>query len=259
MKIANTSGKITTPIYHCPKCRDTGFIQYWKEVDGLEYEFFRECECGLIETKRETARKLDSNIPEKYRGLELSDFKLDFYGDDRKIATTIKSAFKGYISDFMSVGKGLYLFGKTKGTGKTRGACIVLNELQKKGYSVKFTNSGQILQDIKDSWSERAAYERTVIDDLREIDILLIDDFGVEKANDWRQEQYYNIINERYMSKRVTIFTSNYDLKELENINYDSRIISRIKESCILLPFPGTSIRDEMAKQNQMELRELIK
>ena len=210
-----------------------------------------------MESKREANRRRATDIPPKYKDLSLSDFKLDFYGKDKHIGSSVKKCLSGYIKDFGIESRGLYLFGKTKGTGKTRGACIVLNELSHNGYAVKFTTSGQLLQSIKDSWSDKANGERSVIDDLTNTDILLIDDFGVESVTDWRQEQFYNIINERYITQRPTIFTSNFDLAELDKNGYDTRITSRIKESCIMLPFPGSSVRDVLAS-DQMEIKEWL-
>lgn len=203
-----------------------------------------------------------ANIPMIYNGLTLSDFDSKWYQNaDQDTAEKVKKIFRYYINNYFDIepGMGLYLFSKTKGTGKTRLVSILANELIKKDIDVKFATSGKILDEIKKTWEGNYDYtESKLMNELTQVDVLIIDDFGVERAKDWRNEKFYNIINERYMSKRTTIFTSNYSLDDLERNGYDSRIISRIKEICYIIPFPGDSVRDAKAKDNQMELKKWI-
>ncbi len=81
----------------------------------------------------------------------------------------------------------------------------------------------------------------------------VIDDFGTENAKDWKNEKFYSIINGRYVEKKITIFTSNFSLDDL---SYDDRIINRIKERVLQIPFPEESIRETLAKKLKEELRE---
>lgn len=199
-----------------------------------------------------------ADIPDKYKRLVLQDFDTKWYGDDKAIAENIKKIARYYIGNYFNLeGRGLYMYSRTKGTGKTRLSCIIANELIKKGVEVKFATSGSILEEIKKSWDTNSEYG--LMNDLNRADVLIIDDFGVEKAKDWRNEKFYNIINSRYISKRPTVFTSNYNLDELISAKYDDRIISRIKETCYMVPFIDVSVRDKQAKENQMELKRWLK
>lgn len=245
--------------YNCNTCKDQGFVVYTGD-DG--YEYARECHCGRIERKRMSGKLSFANIPDIYRGLTMQDFEIKWYAkDDQERAEKVKMIFRQFLNNYFNItpGMGLYVFSGTKGTGKTRMVSILANELIRKGIDVKFATSGRILDEIKKTWESSYEYtESKLMYDLTTVDILIIDDFGVEKAKDWRNEKFYNIINERYMSKRTTIFTSNYSLEDLERNGYDSRIISRIKEVCYMIPFPGDSVRDAKAKDNQMELKKWI-
>lgn len=251
----NITHTITTDHHNCAMCQDEGWIGYTGE-DG--YFYARECACGIINRKKESSRVAFANIPDRYKGLNMSAFDVKWYGNDQPIAENAKKIAMHYIGNYFNLqpGRGLYLFSKTKGTGKTRLAAIIANELMKIGVEVKFATSGEILEEIKRTWNKETEYsESTLINSLTKTDVLIIDDFGVEKAKEWRNEKFYNIINSRYVSLRPTIFTSNYNLSDLENEGYDSRIISRINESCYMLPFPGESVRDAQAKENQMEMK----
>lgn len=243
-------------------CKDEGWVCYEDVVDGYSYFTARECQCGLISRKRMNGRLAFASIPPIYNGLTMSDFDIKWYAKaDQEKAEKLKRIFRYYINNYFNIdaGMGLYVFSERKGTGKTRLISILANELIRKDIDVKFATSGRILDEIKKTWENSYEYtESKLMNDLTEVDVLIIDDFGVEKAKDWRNEKFYNIINERYISKRTTIFTSNYSLEDLERNGYDSRIISRIKEVCYIIPFPGDSVRDAKAKDNQMELKKWI-
>ena len=72
----------------------------------------------------------------------------------------------------------------------------------------------------------------------------------------WISERFYQIINSRYMDKKVTIYTSN---SGIESLGYDDRIVNRIKERSFVLPFPEESVRDKIAKDNMNELINAIR
>ena len=152
---------------------------------------------------------------------------------------------------------GLYIVSRTKGSGKTRMAASIANELVKKHKKqVKFAVSTRILDEIRNTWKKDSEYaESRLIDQLCLADVLIIDDFGVERISPWVQEKFYNIINERYIHKKVTIYTSNVPIEEL---NYEDRITSRIKEVSYLMEFPEESVRDLIAKQHNKEMLEKL-
>ena len=51
---------------------------------------------------------------------------------------------------------------------------------------------------------------------LASVDLLHIDDLGVEKRSDWVLEQLYAIVNERYEMQRSMLVTTNLDQEALE-------------------------------------------
>lgn len=255
-RIRQNTTQETTSKYGCNLCKDEGWIGY----TGADGHFYcRECECGLIQKKKINGHLAFASIPERYKNLRFVDFEVKWYaGLDVDTAEKDLKVCRYYVQNYLSVppGRGLYLFSSTKGTGKTRMVSIIANELVRKGIEVKFATSGQILDEIKKTWNNESDYsESSLMNDLVKADILIIDDFGVDAAKDWRNEKFYNIINSRYISMRPTIYTSNYNLEDLERIGYDGRIISRIRESCYLVPFPGESVREAKSKENQMEMK----
>lgn len=200
-----------------------------------------------------------ANIPESFNDVRISNFDETIYkyADSKNKSHTTVKAIKYWLNDFESMqerGIGLYLYSETKGSGKTRMAVSIANELiYENKIQVKFATSLQILNEIKVSWDnkDREYSESKLLDFLCATQILIIDDFGTEQAKDWIGERFYQIINSRYVDKKITIFTSN---SRLDLLKYDDRITNRIKERTFQIPFPEESVRDIIASRNMNEL-----
>lgn len=246
--------------YSCPVCHDTGWEEY--EKDG--YTFCRECKCGIRRRQIEENRMRFANLPSNFSSFRISSFDITAYNIPN-CQNAARNAVKGinyYLNNFNALkgqGKGLYIYSQTKGSGKTRMAVSLANELMDKGVQVKFATSLQILAEIKKSWDKNSEYqsESELINQLSNTEVLIIDDFDLEQGEKaWISERFYQIINSRYMDKKVTIYTSN---SGIESLGYDDRIVNRIKERSFVLPFPEESVRDRIAKENMNELINAIR
>lgn len=203
-----------------------------------------------------------ADIPDAFSGMGLKTFRADVYRktESKPIIITACKTVKEYISNFAEYqerGIGLYIYSSTKGSGKTRMAASIANELmQTLEKQVKFAVSTTILNEIKRSWDKNSEYtENRLLDHLTTTEILVIDDFGTEKVTDWVGDKFYHIVNERYINKKVTIFTSNENLKSLK---YDDRIVNRIKEMTYQIQFPEESVRDYIAESHNQEMLKKI-
>lgn len=228
-------------------CKGTGWELY---QDEKGYEYVRKCKCGIYEQTVNAGRLRFANIPEMYKDVRLKDISTKYYKTDSG-RTIIKAAGK-FVKDYLDnleqnaeKGKGIYLWSETKGSGKTMLAAAISNELIAKKKMVKFATSMDILDEIKATYNKGSEEsESTLLNDLVNVQFLVIDDFGTERASEWAGEKFYQIINKRYLNKRVTIYTSNYDLKTLK---YDDRITNRMRERTYLVHFPEESVREYKA------------
>ncbi len=233
-------------------------------IPGEGQETFRECQCGIRQRQIMKGRISFADIPESFKDVRMNNFDEKVYADAdswNKIHNAVR-AINYWLKNFETMkerGMGLYLYSGRKGSGKTRMAASIANELlYEKDIRVKFATSLQILKEIKASWNNRdvECSESRLLDFLCTSEILIIDDFGTEQTKDWIGERFYQIINSRYVDKKITIFTSNARPDLLE---YDDRIINRIKERTFQIPFPEESVRDIIARQNMRELANGIK
>jgi DNA replication protein DnaC len=236
----------------CPLCHD-GWILLEDENGSL---VARECDCRKERVKN--SRLKFANIPESFKDMELKTFRTDVYRlkkskEDINIVVGIIKAYLNELDTQKAQGMGLYIFSSTKGSGKTRLAASISNELLKKyNMQVKFAVSTAIINEIKKTWDKKSEYtESKLLYDLGNTEVLVIDDFGTEDIKGWINERFYSIINDRYINKKITIFTSNYALSDLK---YDDRITNRIKERTYQLPFPEESVREYIAEKNNADM-----
>lgn len=239
----------------CPICKNVGWVIKPDGGQGTAVE----CKCGLIKRENMRGKLSFANIPETFKNIRIDSFDINAYStaEGRNKAETTTKCIKYWLDNFEALnerGMGLYLYSKTKGSGKTMMAVSIANELMhEKGCQIKFCTSLQILNEIKAIWEKKSLEsESGLLDFLSTSEILIIDDFGTEQGDkSWINERFYQIINNRYVDRKVTIFTSN---ERLDLLKYDDRITNRIKERTFQVPFPEESVRDIIAKNNMREL-----
>jgi DNA replication protein DnaC len=151
-------------------------------------------------------------------------------------------------------GKGLLMCGTT-GTGKTHLAAAVVNSRLAQGNVAVFVTVLELLADIRKTF-ERPDTNSELLDLVKNIDMLVLDDLGAERITSWVSEQMFDIINARCMNKKQTVITTNYNPDKLimrmaacdkyGNVLDDlpgKRIVSRLNEMCTIVEVSGKDQR----------------
>jgi DNA replication protein DnaC len=200
----------------------------------------RECECRGRVVARARLRGVASVIPAKYRGVSF----------DRPPVTQINELAVQRVRDYckdlpvnVAEGRGLWFFGNS-GTGKTTLAMLVSKTALEMGRSVAIYSLPKLLARIRDTYDADAGEQSyaELFDRLTAVDLLHIDDLGVEKQSEWVLEQLYALVNERYESQRALMVTTNHDESELEQ-QIGERVVSRLAEMCDTVPLFGDDSR----------------
>lgn len=203
-----------------------------------------------------------ANIPEEFKELTVNSFDIGLYSTDefKSRAMTAKKSAVNFIRNydiFKEEGKGLYFYSEIKGSGKTRLVASIGNALIKtKRIGVKFITTEGLLQEIKKTYSgDSEISESKLLEAIQEVEVLILDDVGVEELRPWVKTIFYSVLNGRMIGKKVTLFTSNSTIDELQ---HDDRIISRIGKMAIPIHFPEEDIRNKIAKSENEELQRLL-
>ena len=250
----NTESNLMLSEPTCLICNGTGYTI--QTIDGIDYA--EQCVC--LKNRVKENRIKFANIPRAFKEYRLNSFVANYYRDKaalKELVDTIKY-WMGHLDLAKEKGIGLYLYSNTKGAGKTRMVTSIANELiHEHDMTVKFVTSLDILTEIRAIWDKDTEFrsEGHLLDYLNTTEVLIIDDFGTEVHKDWIDDRFYQIINTRYINKLITLFTSNYAIKELK---YDDRIINRIQEMTYEIHFPEESVREYIATIRQEKLREEI-
>lgn len=111
--------------------------------------------------------------------------------------------------------KGTYLYGRY-GTGKSFLTFKLVNDLASRGKKVIFVLVPELIRNIKANL-DKPTYMDDLIVKMKRVDVLVLDDIGGEINTSFsRDEILFPILDSRMNEGKITFFTSNYSLKELE-------------------------------------------
>lgn len=211
-------------------------LKYIPNCDCLEKETEKELE--IMDKKYEEERRI-SRI-KRFKDVSIVDSKFNkSFFKYSEVNKTIKMC-KKYVDKFIEKTPkvGVYLYGPV-GTGKTFSASCMANELMENNKTVLVMNLGLYLTKLKREWAEA---ENDVLNYAKECDMLIIDDFGVEKVSEFVLEKLFALIDTRYRSQKAMIITSNLSLEEIMS-KFGDRIADRIVDMCFPIEVKGESMR----------------
>lgn len=244
----------------CPECNNSGLIRRYFDEFGKErfgedtrkpgsYEYLFPCKCVKNEESQlRRNNKKFAAVPQLYRNARFENFEIKIYRELESItlasnALRDSKMFVEKFEQFETKGMGLYIYSTCRGSGKTRLASTITNELTERDIRVRFESANNILTEIQKSWNSQDMTEATILNRFMEPKVLVIDDFGARSGRDWIDEKYLMIIDSRYQKNKITIFTSNFEIEKLP-FN-DMRIIDRLSdiERFHVIRMPNESLR----------------
>ena len=191
---------------------------------------------------RVAALRERSGLSKRMRGYALDNF-------DHSISRSTERAFAkvmDYIKDWQAnqaEGRGIYFCGDV-GVGKTHLAVAVMNELiTRKRVPALFVTVPELLDNLRGAYNDPGRDIDEWMDSVKNAELLLLDDLGAERANEWVRERIFVIVNHRYREELPTIFTSNTGPKDLA-AQLGERTASRIIAMCDWISLEGEDYRE---------------
>lgn len=223
------------PIYTCPDCKDTGYID-------TEGGFRQKCHC--FHQQELDILYEQSHIREMIASENFSNLSYEYYhGEDLTRFEKCVNLCHIFVQNFKQDYHNLFFYG-TVGTGKSFLSGCVASDLLQNGYSVIYFSSSGLFDtlarysfDVKSKEALSGFYE-----DLYNCDLLIIDDLGTELTNTFVASQLFSCLNERDLRKKSTIISTNLSLEELRD-RYSDRVFSRITSHYDLCKLTGPDIR----------------
>jgi DNA replication protein DnaC len=245
----------------CAICNGVGLVRVMAPSGHM---VSRACECQEME--REERRLAAARIPERYRHYTLDGYETAFRGADASLGRahlTARKFVEAYPVD--TAGKGL-LFTGSIGVGKTHLAVGVLRRLvQERGAKGLFCDYRELLKSIQNSYNPQVhTTELELLKPVFAAEVLVLDDLGAQKPNEWVWDTVALILNARYNERQTTIITTNYpDLaagggsqSEAERAAREQtlgdrigdRMRSRLAEMCVRVEMTGEDFRQTVKK-----------
>lgn len=227
----------------------------------------RVCECQ--EAEREKRRIQAAQIPARYRDCTLDAFDPSYPGSDASLGRALRTA-RDFAEKYPvdTAGRGL-LFVGTTGLGKTHLAVGILRRLiQERGAKGLFCDYRELLKSIQHSYNpEVRTTELELLKPVFAAEVLVLDDLGAQKPNEWVWDTVALILNTRYNDRQTTIITTNYPdqpagsgvkidrsgakaaiLEDTLGDRIGDRMRSRLAEMCVRVEMRGDDFRQSVKR-----------
>lgn len=238
LRSAGFSSDFLDSVYDCADCKDTGYI------DNKKCHCFKKSIIGILYEQ--------SNLKATLQEENFRTFLFDYYSPNyidsktgRSSTQVIQEALQvchHFVDTFGTEFNNLFLYGNV-GVGKTFLSHCIAKELMDSEFSVLYFSASKFFSVLaKNTFEKNNVDAQNMHDYIFDCDLLIIDDLGTEFTNTFVASQFFTCINERLLSQKSTIISTNLSLDTLADL-YTERSFSRITSSYTMLKLIGDDIR----------------
>jgi DNA replication protein DnaC len=210
----------------CPICGGIGYVRRDLPVDDPNFGILEVCVCQKENYQRVKVEGLynKSNL-NALRDMTFNKFNICGHNDSNQINIDLEGAFNTARAFSHNLNGWLVLTGGP-GCGKTHLAVAIAHEAVSLGIETIFKTVPDLLDWLRYSFgSDETSYE-SIFEEIRNVQLLILDDFGTQNTTQWAKEKLFQIINHRYVNKLATVITTNSEIQE-----FDERTQSRLLDS----------------------------
>jgi DNA replication protein DnaC len=128
--------------------------------------------------------------------------------------------------EFAAQPKGWLLISGPYGCGKTHLAAAIANACVERAVPLLFVLVPDLLDYLRAAYAPDSpvSYDQR-FEQVRNIDLLILDDLGTQNTTPWAAEKLYQLLNYRYLAELPTVITTNLQPSEM-----DPRLASRLRD-----------------------------
>jgi len=179
-----------------------------------------------------------SGIKKRHQGCRFDNY---FTNSESQRAAFAES--RVLLDEYINRRSGGFIFAGTSGTGKNHLACAIANELLQLKRSVVVITMAELMLKIRDSYRKDADVSETeIIRYLSSVDLLVIDELGIQHNSNNERVMLNRIIDERYTQELPTGILTNLQSEELVK-TLGRAAIDRIMENGKWVTFNWPSYR----------------
>ena len=239
LKSANISEDQLEIKYECPICNDTGYVNNEK--------------CSCYKQKLLDVSYNNSNLS-SFSNHNFSNFNINFYSDEKdkelnispkENILNIRNICDKFIENFDDVNQKNLLFTGATGLGKTYMSSCIANELLKKGKTVLYQTAPILIDTLINYKFQKTEDAEKLYNNVFSVDLLIIDDLGVEALNSMKYSELFTLIDTRLLNTNKstkTIISTNLSIEDMFK-TYEERTMSRIIGNYTICKFIGDDIR----------------
>lgn len=182
-----------------------------------------------------------AGIPLAFRGRSF-----DGYQTESQPMEDALRVVRGFADDFWieHINSGTFLvLGGERGTGKSHLAIAAAMQVMARGTAM-YARAGDLIRRVRSTWRKDSPESEDEVLRLLSagIDLLVIDEVGVQRGTDDEQIILFDILDRRYADLRPTILLTNLEGKEFAEV-LGPRIMDRLRERAVFVPFKWQSYR----------------
>lgn len=215
------------PVYTCLKCHDAGYLRADVSYGHPQFGKPLKCECTIAKEQAVKQQALEnmSGIV-RYSLYEQATFRTY----NKRIPGVIE-AYNAAIAFAYDPDGWLVLVGEY-GCGKTHLAVAIAKMQLEQGKAVLVQTVPDLLDNLRTTFDPKAEMPsyNDLFEDMKTVDLLVLDDYGAENTTPWAVEKLFQILNYRYSAALPTVITTNNI--GLEGI--DGRIRSRLHDKSLV-------------------------
>src|SRR5229473_7354443 len=229
----------------CPICGGAGRLRI--NVPYGDPSFGKSVLCSCVEERQMSLRQ-----QQRREAANLDAFRDSTFKTFNTHPPGVQEAFRSSV-EFAANPQGWLLLTGPSGCGKTHLATAIANQHLDSGAAVFYTTVPDLLDALRAALISSERYTQ-VFTWVREVELLVLDDFGSHQPSVWSNEKLLQILNYRMALALPTIITM--IAKELQGL--DERLRSRLTDSQLITTVIFEQVRDYRPRKLIVERKRRI-